>query len=318
MRSFRSLVAVGLMAWAAIATAQYPNKRVTIVVPFPPGGSNDILARAIATELSQVWAQTVLVENRPGGGGSIGASHVAKSAADGHTLMLVSSTFTINSVLQSKLPYDPVKSFSPVALVGKGPMMLVASPTLPVKTAAELFTLARSRPGKITYASAGAGSINQMATEMLAGAAGIKLTHVPYKGGSQAVTDLMGGHVDLYVGSMPQVMPHVRAGKVTGLAVTSPQRARAAPEIPALAESLPGYELELWWGIFAPAGVPREVTLALNGAINKLLATPKMKQFLDSESAVSTPLSPDEFAEFVGKELRHWRKVAREANIQAE
>jgi tripartite-type tricarboxylate transporter receptor subunit TctC len=318
MRLLQALVALFFLACASFAPAQYPNKRVTIVVPFPPGGSNDILARAVANELGQLWGQTVLVENRPGGGGSIGAGYVAKATPDGHTLMLVSSTFTINSVLQSKLPYDPVKSFSPVALVGKGPMMLVASPALQVKTPGELFALARSRPGKITYASAGSGSINQMATEMLGGAAGIKLTHVPYKGGSQAVNDLIGGHVDLYIGSMPQVMPHVRAGKVTALAVTSPQRARAAPEIAALAESLAGYELELWWGIFAPAGVPRDVILALNSAINRVLATPKMRQFLDSESAVSAPMSPDEFADFVGRELRHWRKVARDANIQAE
>jgi tripartite-type tricarboxylate transporter receptor subunit TctC len=157
-----------------------------------------------------------------------------------------------------------------------------------------------------------------MAAEMLSSAAGLKLTHVPYKGGSHAINEVMGGHVDLYVGSMPQVMPHVRAGKATGIAVTSPQRARVAPEIPALAEAVPGYELELWWGIFAPAGTPREVVLAANGAINKLLATPKMKQFLESESAVPAPMSPEELAVFVGKELQSWRKIARDANIQAE
>ena len=187
-----------------------------------------------------------------------------------------------------------------------------------MKTPVELLALARAQPGRITYASAGAGGISHMATELLASAARLKLVHVPYKGGSQAVTDLIGGHVDLYMGSIPQVIAHVRALKLNAIAVTSRLRSSVAPQVPTLSDIAPGYELELWWGVFAPAGVPRSVLTALNGEINKLLATPKMKAFLASEAAVPAAVSPGEFADFVSNEIEHWRKVARDAPIRLD
>jgi tripartite-type tricarboxylate transporter receptor subunit TctC len=318
MRFTQLICILGLTAWTGIAAAQFPNRPVSIVVPFPPGGSNDIFARAIGLELAKVWSQPVIIENRPGGGGSIGAGFVAKAAPDSYTFMLVSSTFAINSVLQTKLPYDPVKSFVPIALIGKGPMMFVAAPGLGVKSTAELIKLARSEPGKVTYASAGNGSINQMGSEMLASAAGVKLTHVPFKGGAQAMNDLLGNHVNIYLGSVPQVMPNVRAGKVVPIAVTSPQRSPVAPDVPTLAESLPNYSLELWWGIFGPAGMPREVVASINSEINKIIETPKMRQFLSNEAALPSPISPEQFREFFSKELQYWGKVAKDADIKIE
>lgn len=327
MTIFRRLAALSVSALCAAALAQapaapsagpYPSRPITIVVPFGPGGSNDMFARAIALELNNAWKQPVVVENRPGGGGSIGAAQVARASPDGYTLMLASSTFTINAVLQPKLPFDPVKSFTPIALVAKGPMMFVASPGLAARSVPELIALARSRPGKVTYASAGSGSINQMGSEMLASATGIKLLHVPYKGGAQAVNDLLANHVDLYLGSMPQVMPQVRAGKLNPIAVTSPQRTKVAPEVPAVGEAVPNYALELWWGVFGPANVPREIVALVNAEIRKALDTPKLRQFMESEAATPGSDSPEQFGAFVARELQHWHKVAKEADIRLD
>jgi tripartite-type tricarboxylate transporter receptor subunit TctC len=313
------LAALALHAAGVSAQAGYPAKPIQFVVPYPPGGSNDLFARAVGKRLAEALGQPVVIDNRAGAGGSLGAALVAKAAPDGYTLAIVSSSFTTNAAIQSKLPFDPVGGFSAVALVGKGPLVLAASSRLGLKSPQEFLALARARPGSLNYATSGAGSINHFATELLKVAAGLNLTHVPYKGMGPAVNDLVGGHVDLIIASAPSVMSQVKAGKVTGIAVTSEHRSPVVPELPALAESgIPGYSVELWWGVLAPAGVPKDVVARLNAEINAGLASPEMKAFLLREGAESSAASPEAFAGLIRTEIGRWRKVAKDANIQPE
>ena len=224
-----------------------------------------------------MWGQPVVVENRGGGGTLIGAGAVAKAAPDGYTLLLVSPTFTINPAVRKTMPFDTVKDFTPVAFIGRAPLLVTTSTKLPVASASELFALAKSKPGQITYASAGLGSINQISTELIALAAGVKLTHVPYKGGAPALNDLVGGHVDMFVSSIPQALQLVRSGQIKTLAVTSSKRTPLLPDVPTLAEAgTPGADAETWWGIAGPAGMPADVVNALNAEINKALASPEV------------------------------------------
>jgi tripartite-type tricarboxylate transporter receptor subunit TctC len=304
---------------APCAAAPYPTKPIILVVPFAAGGTNDILARAIGRVLSAAWARPVLIDNRVGAGGTTGTVGVARAAPDGHTLLLVSSTFTINPAVRSKPPFDPVVEFAPVALIGRGSMVLAVSRTLPVGTVADLVALAHARPGGVTYASAGPGSVNHIAAELFNVATGIRLMHVPYRGGSPAINDLMAGHVDLYVSSLPQILESVRGGLVKGLAVTGSSRSPAAPELPTMEQAgVPRYDMELWWGIVAPAATPLDAVSALNGEINRALTTPAVREFLEHEGAVPDRRSPAEFGALIAAEFARWRKVAHEANIQVE
>ena len=318
MRFFKGLAAILLAAAGHAAQAQFPTRTVSIVVPFTTGGSNDIFARAIGAELSKGWKQAVVIENKPGGGGAVGAAQIARAAPDGHTVMLMSSAFTVNAALQPSLPYDPMKSFSFVALVGKGPLLLGATPGLGVKTPAELVALARANPGKLRFASAGTGSAVHLAMELLLSVGKLKILHIPYKGGSQALTDLIGGHVDLLMGSIPQMRPHTQTGKITAIGVSSRERSPIVPSIPSLADALPEYNYELWWGIFAPANLPRGVLATLNADFNQVLSGPKIAEFLASEAATATALSSEQFAEFVAADLVKWQRVVKEGNIKAE
>jgi tripartite-type tricarboxylate transporter receptor subunit TctC len=303
----------------AHAQAQYPQRPIQIVVPYPPGGSNDVFARAIGPRLASAWDQPVLIDNRPGAGGSVGAGIVAKAASDGYTLMLVSSSFTTNAAVQARLPFDPVKDFSPVALVGKGPPVLTVGNALPVRSVAELLALARQQAGELNYASSGPGSINQFAAELFKAAAHVQITHVPYKGMGPATNDLLGGHVQVLFASAPSIMPQVRAGKVRALAVTSPRPSPVVPGLPAIGEAgVPGYSCELWWGMLAPAGTPPQIVERLNTEINRMLATDEMQQFLLREGAQSAALRPAEVATLVRDEISGWRKIARDAGIAEE
>jgi len=312
-------LAAMLAAAAPCAAASYPTKPITLVVPFAAGGTNDILARAIGRALTADWGQPVVIDNRAGAGGTTGIVSAAKAAPDGYTLLLVSSTFTINPAVRVKPPFDPVAEFAPVALIGRGPMVLAAARALPVNSVADLIALARAKPGAINYASAGLGSVNHIAAELLNVAAGIRLAHVPYRGGSLAINDLMAGHVDLYVSSMPQIIESVRGGLVKGLAVTGTARAPAAPDLPTMSEAgVAGYEMELWWGIVAPVGTPQDVVAALNVAINQALMTPDMKAFLEREGAAPAGRSPLAFGTLIAEEFARWRKVAREADLHVE
>src|SRR5256886_6975565 len=267
-------LAAALVLTSSTAHAQtYPSRQITLIIPFAPGGSNDLVGRAIGKKLAEAWGQPVVVENRGGGGTVIGTAAVAAAPPDGHTLLLVSPTFTINPAVRKTMPFDTVKDFTPVAFIARAPLLVTTSTKLPVQSAQELFALARSKPGQITYASAGLGSINQISTEQIAFSAGVKFTHVPYKGGAPALNDLVGGHVDIFVSSIPQALQLVRSGQIKTLAVTSSKRIALLPDVPTLAESgTPGADAETWWGIAGPAGMPATIVNALNAEIIKALA----------------------------------------------
>jgi tripartite-type tricarboxylate transporter receptor subunit TctC len=297
----------------------YPSRPLQFVVPYPPGGSNDIFARALGKRLAESLGQPVVIDNRPGAGGSVGAATAAKAAPDGHTLLIVSSSFTTNAAVQANLPFDPANGFTPVAMVGKGPLILAVALQLPAKTPQEFFALAKARGGRLNYASSGPGSINQFAAELLKSAAGIELTHVPYKGMGPATNDLIGGHVDVLVASVPSLLQQVQAGKVRGIGVTTLKPSAIAPGLPALAEAgAKGYEVELWWGVLAPRGLPEPVLGRLNAEINKILATAEMKEFLLREGAEPAPMTPAAFGALLRGDIARWKKVAADAGIKPE
>jgi tripartite-type tricarboxylate transporter receptor subunit TctC len=300
----------------ASAFAQgFPSRPIQFIVPYPPGGSNDVLGRALATRLASKFGQPVVVENRGGGGGVIGADALAKAPADGYTIGIISSSFTTSAAVQPRLPFDPVKSFSPVALIGRGPLVLVVAQKVPARTPAEFIALARANPGKLNYASSGPGSINQFATELFKLVVKVDISHVPYKGMGPASTDLIGGHVDAIIGGVPSVMQHVSSGKVRAIGVTTEKPSAAAPGLPPLAA---GYDVELWWGVLAPAGVPPALLERLNRDINAALAEPEMKAFLFKEGAEPSPISPSDFSVLIAGEIERWKKVAKQANIRSE
>ncbi|MGZ5037528.1 MAG: Bug family tripartite tricarboxylate transporter substrate binding protein [Usitatibacter sp.] len=308
-----------LMAFPAMAQTPWPSKPVTIVVPYPAGGSNDTFARELGKKLSDQWKIPVIIDNRPGAGGSIGAGVVSRAAPDGYTLCLLSSSFTTNAAIQPNLPFDPIAGFTPVAMVAKGPMILTVSNKLPVKTALELFAYARAHPGQLNYGSSGQGSTNHFATELLLDAANIKMTHVPYKGMPPAVTDVIGGHVDVLIASGPSIYQHVKAGKVRGLGVTSKGPSQVVPDLPPLSQmGVPDYSFELWWGILAPPGTPPETVIQVNIDVNRILNTPEMRQVFLREGAEPAPMSAAQFAATIRNEIAGWKKVAASANIKAE
>ncbi len=300
------------------AAPRFPAKAVTLVVPYPPGGSNDVFARALGKKLSEAWGQPVVVDNRGGAGGAIGAAFVSKSAADGYTLMLVSSSFTTGAAIQTNWPFDPVRGFTPIAMVARGPMVLTVANTVPARTVTELVALAKAKPGTITFGSAGTGSVNQFATELLLGATGTRMAHVPYKGMGQATVDVIAGHVDVVMASAPSIMQHVRAGKVRAIAVTSPGPSELVPGVPPISASVPGYAFYLWWCVMAPAGLDRELAASLNADINRALAGPDMKEFLAREGTEPYPQSPTETGDVIRSEIDMWKRVAAGAGIKAE
>lgn len=310
---------IALSGMAAHAQAQYPSKTINLVVPFAAGGSNDIVARALAKKLGEAWGQTILVDNRVGAGGLVGSTFVANSPPDGYTLLVISSTYTINPAVKANMPFDTMKAFEPVALIGSSPLLLASTNNLPVKSVQELIALTKSKPGAINYASAGPGSINQIAAELFASQAGVKIVHVPYKGGGLAINDLVGGHVDIYFSSMLQILQVAKSGQVRPLAVTGLKRSPSIPDVPTVDESgVKGYEASIWWGVVAPAGTPADIVAKLNVEINKALGSDEMKRFLEGEGAEAQPISPKAFREMIETESKRWEKVAKEANIRVE
>ena len=309
-----------LAAGPALAQpTKFPAKPVTLIVPYPPGGSNDTFARELGKKLGDVWKMPVIVDNRPGAGGSIGAAVVSKAAPDGYTLCLLSSSFTTNAAIQTNLPFDPVAGFTPIAMVAKGPMILTVANQVRAKTTLELFDLARKNPGKLNYGSSGQGSTNHFATELLMDAAKIQMTHVPYKGMSPAVTDVIGGHVDVLIASAPSIYQHVKAGKVRGIGVTSAGPSTVVPDLPPISQmGLPGYRFELWWGILAPPRMAPELAAQINADVNRILATAEIQEVFLREGAEPTPMSQPEFAKTIKAEIEGWKKVARDANIKPE
>jgi tripartite-type tricarboxylate transporter receptor subunit TctC len=314
-----ALLAAALALASPVTSAQtYPSRQITLIIPFTPGGSNDIVGRAIGKKLADAWGQPVVVENRGGAGGMIGTAAVAAAAPDGYTLLLVSPTFTINPAIKKTMPFDTVKDFTPVAFIARAPLLVTTSTKLPVASAKELFALARSKPGRITYASAGLGSINQISTELIAFSAGVRFTHVPYKGGAPALNDLVGGHVDIFVSSLPQALQLVRSGQVKTLAVTSMKRTALLPDVPTLVESGISVDLGTWWGIAGPAGMPKDIVNALNAEIGKMLTSPELGAFLTNEGAEAEAMTPRQFGDLMRRETERWTKVAHEANISID
>ena len=314
----RTLIAVAAaIAAATLAHAQgYPAKAVKIISPFAPGGPGDLLARAIAAGLSPPLGQPVIVENRPGAATIIAMQAVAKAPPDGHTLIFTSVTsLAINVSAYKSLPYDPVKDFAPIALCFTTPLYLVVHPSVPAKTVQELIALAKSRPGKLTFGSGGNGTTNHLASELFKSMAGVDLQHVPYKDATQAMTDVIAGHINLMFGSGG--LNEARAGKVRVLAVTSARRSAAAPELPTMQESgLLGYESTLWFGILAPARTPAAVVARLSGDIGRVLAQAELRERFNTVDV--TPSTPEEFADLIRRELPKWRKVFEAAKIQPE
>jgi tripartite-type tricarboxylate transporter receptor subunit TctC len=316
MGESRLAVFASFLFLCGTALAQgYPAKPVQFIVPYPPGGSNDVLARALAPRLAAKLGQPVVVDNRAGAGGMIGAEAASKAPPDGYTIAIISSSFTTSAASQARLPFDPVASFAPVALIGRGPLVLVVSPKVQARTPAEFIALAKANPGKLNYASSGPGSINQFATELFKLVAKVDLAHVPYKGMGPATTDLIGGHVDAIIGGVPSVMQHVHAGKVRAIGVTTEKPSAAAPGLPSLAA---GYDVELWWGVLAPAALPAPVLERLNRDINAALAEPEMKAFLLKEGAEPSAISPAAFGKLIETEIERWKRVAKAAGIRPE
>jgi tripartite-type tricarboxylate transporter receptor subunit TctC len=291
---------------------------VRIIVGFTPASSNDILARFVASRLSDRLGQQVLVDNRPGANGIIGTELAVKSTPDGHTLMLVSTSHTMNAAV-NKLPFDPVRSLTPIAMLGAGALVLVTHPSFSASTVQQLIDMARAKPNGITYASAGTGGINHFGGALFARVANIQLTHVPYRGGAPALTDVIAGQVQLMFGSMPLTLNQIRAGKVRALGVTGSKRSPLLPDVPAITDAgAPGYEIRTWWGILAPARVPGSIVTRLNENINEILKQPDSAQRLEAEGAEPLKMSSAEFGRVIAAEVDKWTRVAREANIRAE
>lgn len=314
-----ALLAAALVLATPARAQTYPVRPITLIVPFAAGGSNDMVARVIGKKLSEVWGEPVVIDNRGGAGGVIGSAAVAAAAPDGYTLLLVSSTFTINPAIKKNMPFDTVKDFTPVAFIARSPLLVVASRKLAVNSAKEMLALAQSKPGKLTYASAGPGSINQIAAELIALSAEAKFLHVPYKGGALALNDLIGGHVDIYVSSLPQVLQLARDGQARALAVTSAKRTPLLPDVPTLAEAgITGFDLSSWWGIVGPAGLPANIVNALNREIGKMLTSPELSAILANEGAEAETMTPQQFGDLMRSETVRWTKVAHEANISVD
>jgi tripartite-type tricarboxylate transporter receptor subunit TctC len=313
------LLGLGLVSATALAQ-DYPTKPIRWIVPFPPSGGGDMIIRLIGQKLTERLGQPVVVENRTGAGGNVGTEVVARAAPDGYTLLMANvAPMAINVSVYKKLPYNPVRDFAPITMVASFPNVLVIHPSVPAHTLKELITLARARPGELSYASAGRGSTTHLAGEFFNTRAGVNLPHVPYKGGGPALIDVMAGHVTLYFGSMPASLPHIRSGRLWGLAVTSLKRSEVAPNIPAVAESgFPDFEAVTWIGAVAPAGTPSPVVTLLNREIVTILRLPDVSEKLIAQGAEPLTATPDAFATYIRSEIEKWAKVVRQANIVAE
>jgi tripartite-type tricarboxylate transporter receptor subunit TctC len=321
VRALSCLLAIALAAGAAsTALAQgYPEKAVRIVVPFTAGGGTDILARLIAQKLSDEWGRNVVVDNRPGGGSVIGSELVARSTADGYTLLLTANPHTSNPALVPKLPYDTLRDFAAVTMLASAPLMLVVHPAVPVRSVSELIAYAKARPNQLTYASSGNGGPQHLAGELFKYMAGVEVLHVPYKGGAPAITDLLGGQVQLAFGAMLTVLPHVKGGKLRALAITSAKRSETNPEFPTIAESgVPGFEVMTWYGVLAPVGTARTTVLKIQSAMARALTTPEVKERLSRDGLQALGSRPEEFESFVKKEIAKVTQLVKTAGIKAD
>ncbi|WP_295857543.1 tripartite tricarboxylate transporter substrate binding protein [uncultured Xylophilus sp.] len=314
-----ALLAAALSPLASAHAQDAPlPKTIKIVVPFSPGGSNDLFARALGQKLASRWGVPVVVDNRPGAGGTIGAQAVANAEPDGGTLLLNSVSFTTNAAVQPRLPYDPIKSFAPVALLNRGPMLLIAGNATGYRSTADVLAAIRSPKKDVNYGSAGPGSIGQLAGELLNATTGGQAVHVPYKGIANATADMIGGNLQVMVTTAASVAGPLKAGSLRPIAVTSAERSRFMPDLPPVSETVKGYTVESWWGIFAPAKTPRPLVDRLNAEIRAIADTPEMRELFARESTEPGNLSADRFAAYVQAEVVKWRTLARERNITVD
>jgi tripartite-type tricarboxylate transporter receptor subunit TctC len=309
-----------LMPGVALAQAGYPSKPIRLIIPFPPGGSTDILGRVLAQQLSDAWKQQVVPDNRGGAGGTIGAELAAKSPADGYTLMMGHiGTLAVNVSLYPKLAYDPLKDFQPVSLVAMVPNVLVVHPSVPAINVQQLIAWLRANPGKANYSSGGNGSGAHLAVEYFKLETKTNIVHVPYKGTAPSVTDLIAGQVNLTMTGAPAVMGHVQSGKLRALAVTSAKRVDALPQIPTVAESgVPGFDATQWYGVVVPAGTPRDIVMKLNAEVRTIMQTKEMHDRLATDGATAATNSPEEFAAFIKSEIGRWAAVVKAANMRPD
>jgi len=313
------IVSVVLAAMPPLATAQgYPAKPIRWISPWPAGGANDIFSRAIGQRIGESLGQQVLVDNRPGAAGTIGSDIAAKAPADGYTLVMGSSpTHAIAPALYPALPYDPLRDFSAVTLVGSVPNVLVLHPSVPAKTVKEFIAVAKARPGKLNFASTGNGTSQHLSAELFKFMAGLDMVHIPYKGTAPALTELVAGQVDLAFENMPALIPHIQAGRLRALAVTTTKRSAVMPELPTIAEAaLPGYDASVWFGVFAPAGTPRPVIDRLHGEILKALQTQDLKSRMIAMGTDVSGMGPDDFSAYVRKEIPKWANLVKAAGVK--
>jgi len=310
---------VSLAPLPACAQA-YPTKPIRLVVPFPPGGSLDVVARAIGQKLTEAWGQPVVIDNRPGAGGNIGADLVAKSAPDGYTILEGAlSTHAVNVSLYRKMPYDPIKDFAPITLVATTPNVLVLSPTLPVNSVSELVAYAKAHPRALSFGSGSNGSAGHLAGELFKAEAGVDMVHIPYKGGAPALQALLAGDTQLMFDNLANSTPQLKAGRLKALAVTTATRSALIPELPTLAETgLPGFDIYTWWGFMAPAGTPKEIIAKWNAEVTRILATPEMKAFFAQQGAEPAPTTPEQFAALIRSEIPKYAKIVKDSGAKVD
>jgi tripartite-type tricarboxylate transporter receptor subunit TctC len=315
-----AIAAVALAMGAQNGAAQaFPTKNITMIVPYTPGGSADLFSRVMGQKLAEMWGRSVVVENRAGASGMIGTEIATKAEPDGHTLLGHTSSYPATASVRSKLPFDPARAIVPVAMTARAPMLIGVHPSVPAKNVKELIAVAKKTPGGLNYGSSGAGGNNHFSGALFASAAGVKMTHVPYKGISLAVTALASGEIEIVISSQAALNPQIKAGRVRVLAVTSAEPSPLFPDLPAAAQAgVPGYSYELWWGIFAPAGISAERLAFINASANKVLATPEMKKLIANEGAQPWPLTPQQLDGLLVREIERYRKAAKIAGIEPQ
>ena len=303
----------------SVEAQTYPSKAIRLIIPYPPGGSNDIVGRMIAAQLSERIGQAVVVDNRSGAGGQLGSLAAAKSPPDGYTLLLISVAYAFGPALYKDLQYDPETAFAPITILGRGAAGVCVHPSVPVNSVQELIAAAKAKPGALNYASAGVGSLQHLAAALFMSQAGIDVVHIPYKGGGPAMADVMAGQAQIVLPSLIQTMPYIKSGRLRCIATTGAKRSAALPEIPTVSESgLPGYEAHNWWGTLAPAGTPAPIVNRLHAALAEVLASKETSHRFETEGAEVVRMSPQEFGRFISTELAKWARVARTVGIKAE
>ena len=318
IETMRGIAAAGLLSALTAVAQTYPSKPVRMVVPFAPGGGSDIIGRLLAQDLTQAWGQSVVVDNRGGGGGILGTQLAAKSNPDGYTMVLCSLGLSYAPALYSNLPYDTEKDLLPISLVATQPFVYVVIPALGVSSMRDLIALAKAKPGEIRYGSGGSGGASHLGTELLRVMTGIDLVHVPYKGTGPALTAMLGGEIQMQLIGISSVVPHMKSGRMRALAVSGAKRSAAAPEVPTVAESVPGYEFDVWYGMLFPAGTPRAIVGTANAEINRVLKSPLLAQRFAAVGLEPAGNTPEEFTKMIRSEVVKWRKVVAAAKIRVE